>query len=147
MKLGKNCHFSNPYKLFSFLAEHNFLKDSYTTALYLLDFIGLLPTFGLFHYANLTSYKRVRWGRLAGPFPRDSKDPRTYRCIMYHLWQNCSIKLILSGGHIRSLVRQSCITLTMFNNHDCAVFSRSQLAGLVTLAALFQENNIVSSSI
>ena len=46
--------------LFSFLAKLNFLKDSFTTALYLLDFIGFLPTFGLFHYANLPSYKRVR---------------------------------------------------------------------------------------
>ena len=26
------------------------------------------PKFGLFQYANLPSYKRVRWGRPAGPF-------------------------------------------------------------------------------
>ena len=54
-------------KLISFLAKLNFLKDSFTTTLYLLNFIGFWPTFGLFHYAKLPSYKRVRWGRLAGP--------------------------------------------------------------------------------
>ena len=43
------------------------MKDSFTTTLYLLDFIGFLPTFGLFHYAKLASYKRVKCGRLAGP--------------------------------------------------------------------------------
>ena len=64
-----NRHFSNTCQRFSFLAKHNFLKDSFTTPLYLLDFNGLWPTFGLFHYAKLPSYKRVRWGRLAGPSP------------------------------------------------------------------------------
>ena len=68
MKLGENRRFSNTCQLFSFLAKLNFLKDSFTTTLYLLDFIGFSPTFGLFHYANLPSYKRVRGGRLAGPF-------------------------------------------------------------------------------
>ena len=64
---AKNCRFSNACKLFSFLAKLNFLKDSFTTTLNLLDFIGLWPIFSLFHYAKLPSYKRVRWGRLAGP--------------------------------------------------------------------------------
>ena len=64
--LGKNRHFSSTCKLFSFfLAKLNFLKDYFTTTLYLLDFIGFGSTFGLFHYAKLPSYKRVRWGRLA----------------------------------------------------------------------------------
>ena len=67
MKLGKNRRFSNICQLFSFFAKLNFLKDSFTTTLYLLDFIGFWPTFGLFHYSKLPSYKRVRWGRLAGP--------------------------------------------------------------------------------
>ena len=44
-----------------------FFKDSITATLYLLNIIGFWPTFGLFHYAKLPSYKRVRWGRLAGP--------------------------------------------------------------------------------
>ena len=43
-----------------------FLIDSFNEILYLLNIIGFWPTFGLFHYAKLPSYKRVRWGRLAG---------------------------------------------------------------------------------
>ena len=65
--MGKNHRLSNTYQIFSFLAKLNFLKDSFNTTLYLLDFIRIWPTFGLFHYAKLPSYKRVRWGRLAGP--------------------------------------------------------------------------------
>jgi hypothetical protein len=37
---GKNCRFSNTCQKFSFLAKHYFLKDFFTTTLYLLDFIG-----------------------------------------------------------------------------------------------------------
>ena len=36
----------------------NFLKDSFTITLYLLDLIGFWPTFGIFHYEKLPSYKR-----------------------------------------------------------------------------------------
>ena len=64
LKLGKNWRFSNTCQLF-FL--QNFLKYSFTTTLYLLDFIWFWPIFGLFYYAKFPSYKRVRWGRLAGP--------------------------------------------------------------------------------
>ena len=61
LKLGKkNRRFSNICKLFSFLVKPNIVKDSFTTTLYLLDFNGFLPTFGLFHYAKLPSYKRMR---------------------------------------------------------------------------------------
>ena len=49
------------------LDKNRRLKDSFTPTLYLLNFIGFWPTFGLFHYAKLPSYKRLRWGRLAGP--------------------------------------------------------------------------------
>ena len=74
LKLGKNRRFSNTCQLFSVLAKHNFLKDSFTTTLYLLDFIGFWPTFGLFHYAKLPSYKRVKCGRLAGPSRTNKKN-------------------------------------------------------------------------
>ena len=49
VEAGKKSPFLNTFELFSFLAKHNFLKDSNTTALYLLDFIRFLPTLGLFH--------------------------------------------------------------------------------------------------
>ena len=56
---GPKSPFLNTFQLFSFLAKLNFLKDSFATTLYLLDFFEFSPTFGLFHYANLPSYKRV----------------------------------------------------------------------------------------
>ena len=40
LKMGKNRQFSNTCQLFSFLAKLNFLKDPFTTTLYLVDFIG-----------------------------------------------------------------------------------------------------------
>ena len=52
VKVEENRRFSNTCKLFSFLAKHNFLKDSCNTTLYLLDLIGFWPTFGLLHYAK-----------------------------------------------------------------------------------------------
>ena len=66
LKLGKNGRLSNTCHLLSFLAKPNYVKASFTTTLYLLDLIWFGPTFGLFHYANFPSYKRVRWGPLAG---------------------------------------------------------------------------------
>ena len=65
--MGENRRFSNTCELFSFLAKLNFLKDSYNTTLYMLDLIRFSLTFGLFHYPKLSSYKRVRLGRMAGP--------------------------------------------------------------------------------
>ena len=68
MKLGKKLpFFKYMYTIYFFLAKLNFLKDFFTTTLNLLNLIGFWPTFRLFHYAKLLSYKRVRWGRLAGP--------------------------------------------------------------------------------
>ena len=42
------------------------LKIFCNTTLYLLDLIGFWNTLGIFHYAKLPSYKRVRWDRVAG---------------------------------------------------------------------------------
>ena len=67
LKLGKKLPFSNTSQPFFSSSKNNFLTESFTTTLYLLDFIGFLPTFGLFHYAKLPSYRRVRWGWLAEP--------------------------------------------------------------------------------
>ena len=88
LKLGKNRRFSNTCKLLSFLAKLYFLKESFATALYQLDFIGFLPKSGFFHYANLPSYKRVRWGRLAGPFLKYLKfwgNVHHPLCVTYHM--------------------------------------------------------------
>ena len=32
-----------------------------------MDLFEFGPKFGLYHYAELPSYKRVKWGRLTGP--------------------------------------------------------------------------------
>ena len=82
LKLSKNHRFSNTRQTFPFLSEHNILKDLFTTTLYLLYFIGCWPTFGVFHYAKLSSYKRERWGRLAGPsFTLKRRILTSLRCV------------------------------------------------------------------
>ena len=61
VEVGGNHRFSNTCKLFYFLAKHDIFGDSCNTLLlYLLDLIWFLPTFGLFHYTKLPSFKRVR---------------------------------------------------------------------------------------
>ena len=48
-------------------------------------------------------------------------DSRAYKC-------NQIIHMAQLSGRIRSLVRQSCITWTMLNNHDCAVLEPIKLS-------------------
>ena len=60
------CFFLHSDIFFEGLARHNFLKNCCYTTLYLLDLFGFWPIFGLFYYAKLPIYKRVKWGWLAG---------------------------------------------------------------------------------
>ena len=60
---GKVKSFKNN-KRFSFLEKHNLLTNSCYSTLYLIDLFEFGPKFGLYHYAEFPSYKRVKWGRL-----------------------------------------------------------------------------------
>ena len=60
------------------------MKDSFTTALYLSDFIWFWPTFGLFHFGKFPSYKRVKWGRLPGSSHNETPAPRHWRSGKNH---------------------------------------------------------------
>ena len=53
---GSPLHHGDPLGLNMHCIPVDFFKDAFTTTLY----IGFGPTFGLFHYAKLPSYKRVR---------------------------------------------------------------------------------------
>ena len=51
-------------------AKHNTFKHSGYTTLYLCEFFGFLPKFGLFHFWKIPSDKRVRLDQLSGPSHR-----------------------------------------------------------------------------
>ena len=46
--------------------QNTFFVNFLITTLYLFDLFGFGQTFGIFHFDKLLSYKRVKWGRLAG---------------------------------------------------------------------------------
>ena len=60
VEAGQKLPFFKYLSIIFFFVRTYFLKDSFNTTLYLLDFIVFGPIFGLFHYAKLTSYRRVR---------------------------------------------------------------------------------------
>ena len=106
------------------MAKHHFLKDSLTITLYLLDFIGFWPTFGLFHYTKLPSYKRVRWGRLAGP--QSHKDPCSVAALLReNLGSLVNIAEIFTNIHAvlwQNFIKVSYILLQKFHkNWACFV--------------------------
>ena len=101
--------------MLTFYAKLNFLKDSFTTTLYRLDFIGFLPTVGLLHYANLLSYKRVRWGRLAGPFHKlfstsEYSWTETLVNIVRGLWSNLRQHYLKKPTIVDMHIREEVIT-------------------------------------
>ena len=102
MKLGKNCRFSNTHKLFSFLAKHNFLKDLYTTALYLLDFIGFYLNLVYFHmqiYPVTGEWDEANW---LDPFishvPCVTCPMRHVRCLMVCVSYHMSLREAIKNG-------------------------------------------------
>ena len=56
---GKITVFRLQQKIF-FVEKHNFLKNSCYSTLYRMDLFGFGPNFGLYQYAELPSYKRVK---------------------------------------------------------------------------------------
>ena len=81
----------------------------FNTPLYLLDLIEFWPTFGLFLYAKLPNYKRVRGRRLAEPSHNGIKQPNALKhfrellmqlhwfIIFQYLTKVCNI--MVSGQH------------------------------------------------
>ena len=68
-----------------FWLKHICIGNSWYTTLYLLDLFGLEPKFGLFHYAKLPSYNRVKLGWLCGLPNLHNSNNR-----VFSTWRCCS---------------------------------------------------------
>ena len=67
VEVGVKSPIFNYNQRFSLLVKPNFINNFCYTALYMFDLFVFGPTFDIFHYAKLPSYKRVKCSRLAEP--------------------------------------------------------------------------------
>ena len=123
--MGENYCFSNICQLFSFLAKHIFLKDSWNRTLYLLDVIRFWLTFGLFHYEKLPSYKRLSWGRMAGPSRNQLiiSCGSILPCKLYKIYIIWTVKLLRLDHKMIPKQRHTCWpAFLVISYSNCALY-------------------------
>ena len=102
-------------KDFLFKKKHNLLTNSCYSTLYLIDLFVFRPKFGPYHYAELPSYKRVKWGQL------------TYILTNFFLYKSAAKDCIMvSSGKVPFLTE--VVKIKSIKNHTIfsAIYGRTR---------------------
>ena len=126
------CFFLHIFRFF-----WGFWKKYFFIILHLLDIFGLGLKFSILHYPKLPIYKRLKWGRLAGP-PR-MLIPGKFSEIHVHAWLFSNPRwkvLIIVGISCRSDLRVQHNVFCNILAHSC--FSSSVKCWATTMEIGFQ---------